>query len=62
MHITCGIWYCWHNRGMHRIRTATFWIAAAVLPGGLLLLVPKAFKSYKRIKEKRLAEKKVFPV
>jgi hypothetical protein len=44
---------------MYRIRTVTFWIAAVVLPGGLLLLVPKAYKSYKRIKDKRLAEKKI---
>lgn len=35
------------------LRTATFWIAALVLPGGLLLLAPKAFQVAKRLRTKR---------
>jgi len=33
---------------MSSLRTASFWIAAVVLPGGLLLLVPMAFRAARR--------------
>ena len=35
---------------MPTIRTASFWIAALVLPGGLLLLTPMAIKAAKRVR------------
>ncbi len=40
---------------MPSLRTATFWIAALVLPGGLLLLAPKAISVAKRLRAKRQA-------
>ena len=40
---------------MPTLRTASFWIAALVLPGGLLLLAPKAFQVAKRLRAKRQA-------
>ena len=33
---------------MSSLRTASFWIAAVVLPGGLLLLVPMAVRAARR--------------
>ncbi len=38
---------------MSLIRTTLFWIAAIVLPGGLLLLAPMAIRAARRIRAKR---------
>lgn len=37
-------------RFMKSFRTASFWIAALVLPGGVLLLAPMALRAAKRIR------------
>lgn len=37
---------------MKSLRTASFWIAAVVLPGGVLLLTPMAVRAMKRLHAK----------
>lgn len=37
---------------MKSLRTASFWIAAVVLPGGVLLLAPIAVRAVKRLRAK----------
>jgi hypothetical protein len=38
---------------MPSFRTASFWIAALVLPGGFLLLAPKAWHLAQKIRTKK---------
>jgi hypothetical protein len=37
---------------MKSLRTALFWIAALTLPGGILLLAPKAIRVVQRMRER----------
>jgi hypothetical protein len=37
---------------MKSLRTASFWIAAVFLPGGVLLLTPMAIRAAKRLRAK----------
>lgn len=37
-------------RGMKSLRTASFWIAAIVLPGGMLMLAPMAWRAARKIR------------
>ncbi len=39
---------------MKSIRSASFWIAAVVLPGGFLLLTPMAIRAVRRIYARRV--------
>lgn len=37
---------------MKALRTASFWIAALVLPGGALLLAPMAVRAVRRVRQR----------
>lgn len=48
MHLTYRAQSEWENILMKALRIASFWIAAVILPGGILLLTPMAVRAVKR--------------